>query len=54
MESAALQGLAKILGHRAMTICSIIANRVATEANTNYKGAVNDLVGTVLERLLVD
>ena len=54
MESAALQGLAKILGHRAMTICSIIANRVATEANTNYKGAVNDLVGTVLERLLID
>ena len=54
MESAALQGLAKILGHRAMTICSIIANRVATEANTNYKGAVNDLVGTVLERLLAD
>ena len=54
MESAALQGLAKILGHRAMTICSIIANRVATEANTNYKGAVNDLVATVIERLLVD
>lgn len=54
MESAALQGLAKILGHRAMTICSIIANRVATEANTNYKGAINDLVATVLERLLID
>lgn len=54
MESAALQGLAKILGHRAMTVCSIIANRVATEANTNYKTAVNDLVATVIDRLLVD
>ena len=54
MESAALQGLAKILGHRAITVCSIIANRVATEANTNYKGAINDLVGVILDRLLSD
>ena len=54
MESAALQGLAKILGHRAITICSIIANRVATDVNPNYKTAVNDLVKTVLERLLAD
>ncbi len=54
MESAALQGLGKILGHRCMTVCSIIANRVATEANPNYKTAVNDLVANVIERLLED
>ncbi len=54
MESAALQGLARILGHRAMTVCSIIANRVATEANTNYKTAVADLVATVVNRLTAD
>ncbi|WP_407404512.1 nucleoside phosphorylase [Sodaliphilus sp.] len=54
MEGAALQGLAKLLGHRAMTVCSIIANRVATSANPNYKTAVNDLVKTVIERLLAD
>lgn len=54
MESAALQGLAKVLGHRAMTVCSIIANRVATCANPNYKTAVNDLVKTVIERLMAD
>jgi len=54
MEGAALQGLAKLLGHRAMTVCSIIANRVATVANPNYKTAVNDLVATVIERLLAD
>lgn len=54
MESAALQGLAKLLGHRAMTVCSIIANRVATSANPNYKTAVNDLVKTVVERLTED
>ncbi|MBR6284544.1 MAG: nucleoside phosphorylase, partial [Muribaculaceae bacterium] len=52
MEGAALQGLARILGHRAMTVCSIIANRVATVANTNYKTAVNDLVGIVIDRLI--
>ncbi|MBQ7690446.1 MAG: nucleoside phosphorylase [Muribaculaceae bacterium] len=54
MESAALQGLARVLGHRAMTVCSIIANRVATEANTNYKTAVNDLVAVVVDRLTAD
>ena len=54
MESSALQGLAKLLGHRAMTVCSIIANRVATTANPNYKTAVNDLVKVVIERLLAD
>ena len=54
MESSALQGLAKLLGHRAMTVCSIIANRVATTANPNYKTAVNELVATVIERLLAD
>ena len=54
MEGAALQGLAKLMGHRAITICSIIANRVATVANPNYKTAVNDLVKTVIERLMED
>ena len=54
MESAALQGLARILGHRSMTVCSIIANRVATQANTNYKTAVNDLVAVVIDRLIGD
>jgi len=52
MESAPLQGMAALLGHRAMTVCSIIANRVATDANPNYKTAVEDLVKTVLERLV--
>lgn len=54
MESAALQGLAKLLGHRAVTVCSIIANRVATSANPNYKTAVNDLIKVVVERLMAD
>ncbi|MGM9802599.1 MAG: nucleoside phosphorylase [Muribaculaceae bacterium] len=51
MESAALQGLAKLMGHKALTVCSVIANRVATKMNTNYKTAVDDLVETVLDRI---
>ena len=51
MESAPLQGLGKLLGHKAMTVCSIIANRYNNNANPNYKDAVRDLIQTVLERL---
>ena len=51
MESAPLQGLALLMGHRAMTVCSIIANRVNTTASPNYKTAVRDLIQTVLDRI---
>ncbi|MBD5419080.1 MAG: nucleoside phosphorylase [Bacteroides sp.] len=51
MESACLQGLAKLLGHRALTVCCIIAERRLTKANTDYKPAVKRLVETVLERI---
>lgn len=51
MESAPLQGLGKLMGHKAMTVCCIIANRMNNDANPNYKGGVRDLVETVLERI---
>lgn len=51
MESAPLQGLGKLMGHKAMTVCSIIANRFNTEANPNYKDGIRSLVQTVLERI---
>lgn len=51
MESAPLQGLGKLMGHKAMTVCSIIANRYNNNANPNYKDAVRDLIKTVLNRL---
>lgn len=50
MESACLQGMAKLLGHRAMTVCCIIAQRRTEDANTDYKPMVEKLVETVLER----
>lgn len=51
MESACLQGMARLLGHRAMTVCCIIAERRAHDANTDYKPFVRKLVETVLERI---
>lgn len=51
MESACLQGMAKMLGHKAMTVCCIIAQRRRTEADTDYKPHVAKLVETVLDRI---
>jgi len=51
MESSALAGLAAILGHRAITICAIIAGRVAKNMNTSYTDSMRQLVTTILNRL---
>jgi len=51
MESSALAGLSKLLGHRATTVCMVIANRVAKEADTNYKNKIDDLIKLVLDRI---
>jgi uridine phosphorylase len=51
MESAPLQGLSRLMGHRAMTVCSIIANRMRHDATPNYKTAIRDLITTVLDRI---
>ncbi len=51
MESAPLAGLGRLMGHKAMTICTIIANRLAGESNANYKGSIEDLIKKVLDRI---
>ena len=51
MESAPLAGLGRLMGHKCMTVCCIIANRFNNDANPNYKGGVRDIVRTVLERI---
>lgn len=51
MESACLQGMSAMLGHKAMTVCCIIAQRRRTEADTDYKPHVAQLVRTVLDRI---
>lgn len=51
MESSALAGLAKHLGHKAMTCCMVVANRLAKEANTGYKNTIDGLIQLVLDRI---
>lgn len=51
MESSAIYGLSKALGHNALTICNIIANRIRREYSKDYKPAVKSLIETVLNRL---
>ena len=51
MESSALAGLSALMGHKAMTCCMVIANRVAKEANANYKNSIDGLIQKVLDRI---
>lgn len=51
MEGSAIAGLSKLMGHKAMTVCCIIANRRVEAANTDYKPYIEKLVTTVLDRL---
>jgi len=51
MEGSAIAGLALLMGHKAMTVCCVIAQRKAEAANTDYKPRIKELVKTVLERI---
>ena len=51
MESSALAGLGRLMGHDAMTCCMVIANRAAGKANPNYKNSIDTLIKTVLDRI---
>ena len=51
MESALVAGLAKLLGHKAVTVCDIIAGRVDKTMNTEYKGSMEKLVKLILDRI---
>ena len=51
MESSSLAGLSALMGHRAMTVCCIIAGRVTQDMNTEYKGSIAGLIETVLDRI---
>ena len=51
MESSALAGMSALLGHKAMTVCAIIAGRVSHNMNTEYKGSIEGLIKIVLDRI---
>ena len=51
MESSALAGLAALMGHKAGTVCTIIAQRIAKDACTDYKPFVRQMIEDALEKL---
>ncbi len=51
MESSAVAGLAQLMGHRATTICTIIAQRVAQEVDTDYTPYVERMIERTLDVL---
>jgi uridine phosphorylase len=51
METSALYGLGKILGHNTCTVCAIIANRIQKQYSKDYKKTVEQLIDLTLERL---
>ena len=51
MESSAVAGMSRLLGHKAMTCCMVIANRRAGTANAGYKASIDDLIQLVIVRI---
>ena len=49
MESSAIYGLSSLLGHKALTICAVIGNRVTGEFITDYKPLIKDLAINVMQ-----
>lgn len=52
METSALYGLSRMLGHNALTVCAIVANRVEKKYSKDYHPVIESLIATVLERLM--
>ncbi len=49
METSALYGLSAILGHRAVTVCLVIANRATGKFNDDYKKTMKELIEQILQ-----
>lgn len=52
METSALYGLSSMLGHRACTICAVVANRLRKEYSKDHHAAINRMIDQVLDRLV--
>ncbi len=51
METSALYGLGKLLGHNCLTVCVIIANRMRKEFTTDYTKSVDHLIEQCLHKI---
>lgn len=54
METSALYGLSRLLGHQALTLCVAIANRNKHDFNQDYKKAMNELIIKLLDLIIHD
>ena len=52
METSAIYGFSHLLGHEALTVCLIIANRPKGTFLNDYHLQMRELVGTVVERMV--
>ncbi len=50
MESSALFGLASLLGHQAVSICAMIANRITGEFTKDYLPVIDKLISFTLRQ----
>jgi uridine phosphorylase len=51
MESSAIYGLSGLLGHKALTVCVVIGNRVTGEFINDYKPLIMDLALRVMKKI---
>jgi uridine phosphorylase len=51
METSALYGLGKLLGHLTLTLCIAIANRERHDFNQDHHQAIQDMIGIVLDTI---
>ena len=51
MESSAIYALSQSLGHKALTVCAIIANRQRGDHLSDYQPKIKELVKTVLDKI---
>ncbi len=51
METSAIYGLASLLGHRALSMNTILANRATAEFSTDPAGTIDRLIRYTLEKL---
>ena len=52
METSALYGLGKLMGHNCLTLCTILANRATNQRSTNYKSSIENLIVQALDKLV--
>lgn len=52
METSALYGLSELLGHKACTVCTVVANRLRKEYSKDHHAAIERMIDQVLERLV--